>query len=71
VAPSRPPHSPQNFAAAGFAAPQVPQTAASGVPHSRQNLRPGSFCAPQLVQVTEIAPLLIVGHTVAEGAERA
>ena len=47
------PHSPQNFAPAGFAAPQFGQpTAELRAPHSRQNFRPRSFSVPQLVQIT-------------------
>ena len=46
------PHSPQNFPAAGFGAPQAGHARASGVPHSMQNLRPASFSVPQAAQFT-------------------
>ena len=49
------PHSPQNFAPTGFAAPQAEQSLASRCPHSRQNLPVGSFCVPQLPQVSTMA----------------
>ena len=49
------PHSPQNLAPGGLAAPQVGQSWASRCPHSRQNLRLGSFCVPQLLQVSTSA----------------
>jgi hypothetical protein len=44
------PHSPQNFVAGEFTAPQVEQARASGAPHSPQNLRLRSFSVPQLAQ---------------------
>src|SRR5688572_2490383 len=46
------PHSPQNFASAGLAVPQLGQETASTVPHSLQNLRPASFSVAQFEQIT-------------------
>ena len=46
------PHSPQNFASAGFWAPQLGHPDARRAPHSMQNLRPTSFSVLQLAQIT-------------------